>query len=60
VWQLCSKDYTKVNYYVQLKWIHIRLGTGTSLNKWRVEGGIAITNVKQYEIEILKRKIKSR
>ena len=39
MWQLCSKDYTKVNYYVEVKWIHIRLGTETSLNKWRVEGG---------------------
>jgi len=39
VWQLCSKDYTKVTYYVEVKLIQIRLGTGTSLNKWRVERG---------------------
>ena len=53
MWQLCSKDYAKVNYYVEVKWIHIRIGELKGDNNYACE---AIKNVyleEQKKIEII-------
>ena len=38
MWQLCSKDYPKVNYYVDVKLTYMIIGMGTSLTYGELKG----------------------